>query len=176
KITKPVQLLDIMPTILELAGINTDKFILEGDSLLSLIREENQDFWDNRLVISEEVGYKHKKDRNEWGSIFYKDWHFVNSKQFFCISWAIEKLLKKENFPEFGLATKLFNNSKDKEEKYAIMTSIPDIFLKLKFRSIIHKLQDNNLKIWKAFTGGESSIATYDKEELDRLKALGYIN
>ena len=55
KISQPVQVIDIMPTVLDLAGIDRSHLLIEGYSLLSLIHGKEPDFCDNRVCYSEEV-------------------------------------------------------------------------------------------------------------------------
>ena len=40
RIVEPVQLIDVMPTVLDLAGIDTSELVLQGDSLVPLLRGE----------------------------------------------------------------------------------------------------------------------------------------
>ena len=83
RIKTPVQLIDIMPTILDIAGIDKDELVLQGDSLLTLIDGSRPDFWASRICFSEEViNRSYKFDDRPFGSLFVGNWHMLNSKEF----------------------------------------------------------------------------------------------
>jgi arylsulfatase A-like enzyme len=54
RIRTPIELVDVMPTILELVGVKNTSFALQGSSLLSLI--QNPRIYKERPRISEEIG------------------------------------------------------------------------------------------------------------------------
>lgn len=151
-ITQTVQNLDILPTILDLAGIDHDDLLLAGDSLLPLIRGENMNFWENRIIVSDEVHNRGtREDRRELASIIYKDTHILISDKH-----PVQK----------------FNYFKDKEEIHGIT-----IFGKLKkfYKRFIRELQGNNFAIWQSITKNISTRIKYDPETIEHLKSLGYI-
>jgi len=83
QVSQPVQLLDIMPTILELAEVKSEHIPIQGDSLVPLMLNKNKNFWDRRVVISEEVMDRQgKSDPGRWASLIYKNWHIINSASF----------------------------------------------------------------------------------------------
>lgn len=175
KISQPVQLVDIMPTILELGGINRDNFLIQGDSLLPLIYGKDQNFWDSRFAISEEVFDKDRDDENEWASIFFNNRHIINSNRFFSLSWGLKTFFNIDNFPEFALGTRVFNYLKDREEEHYLNSYFIDIFLKYRFKHFIRIFQKNNMEIWRALTDRSEETIIYDPEELKELRALGYL-
>jgi hypothetical protein len=67
RIVQPVGLIDIMPTVLDLAGIEKRGLLMQGDSLLPLVKAERLDLWDNRVCVSDER------------SIFFRNWHILRS-------------------------------------------------------------------------------------------------
>jgi Sulfatase len=156
KIIQPVQHIDIMPTILELAGIDGSGLLLQGDSLLPLINKETPEFWENRLCISEEVVENEKDDKIELGSLFFRDRHVLNSKYFNEI--------------------KVFNYLKDKEEEHPeklFLAALPFNFLVKRF---LRRFQSNNVKIWEKLTRGRKEEVKQKPEVQEQLRALGYIN
>jgi len=175
KIIPPVQLIDIMPTVLELADIDKSGFLIEGDSLLSLMRGEELDFWNNRLSFSEEVVHKGKNDKSEWASIFYRNWHIIRSNE---LNDGISRLTKYFNGKNSGalFRTRVFNFLKDKEEEHYLNSFLFDLFFQYKVKYFIRTLQENNMAIWKTVTRGTKETIKYDPEELERLRAIGYLD
>ena len=174
KIIQPVQLIDLMPSILELSGIETNNFLIQGDSLIPLIQEENLDFWNQRLCITDAVRHKKRNDKNAWGAIIYKNWHIINSKHFLNLSYGCQTCFGSEGFLEFALGTRVFNYFQDKEEKYFLNSFFVDMFFKYKIGSFLRKLQKNNTRIWQALTKDTGQTIKYDPEALKRLRDLGY--
>jgi arylsulfatase A-like enzyme len=76
RIADPVQLIDVMPTILELA--DPADLLLQGDSLVGLIEGREPERWRNRVVISEAATIMHKQGPCRCASVVHRDWH-VNS-------------------------------------------------------------------------------------------------
>jgi len=151
-ITQPVQNLDILPTILDLAGINKDNLLLAGDSLLSLIDQKKLGSWNNRIIVSDEVHNRiTRNDRRELASIIYKDTHILNSDT---------------------VPLRRFNYQTDKEEINGITVSNK---LRKIYKSFIRDLQGNNFAIWQAMTKKTSTKIKYDPETIKHLKSLGYI-
>lgn len=174
KVSQPVQLIDIMPTVLDFASIDKSGLLLEGDSLQPLLQATNPAFWNNRLCISEEVCQKHKDDKNEWASIFYKNWHIINSKE---LKDDLSKLMKglDENLLRNFFTMRIFDYLKDKKEEHYLDNFLLSVFLKKRVERFIRKLQDNNMAIWKALTKNTERIIRYNPKETEQLRALGYL-
>ncbi|MFC2155565.1 sulfatase, partial [Acidobacteriota bacterium] len=151
-INQPVQNLDIVPTILDLTGINKDNLLLAGDSLLPLIGQEKLDSWNNRIIVSDEVYNRStRNDRRELASIIYKDTHILSSDT---------------------VPLRRFNYLTDKEEIKGITVSHK---LREIYKSFIRDLQGKNCAIWQAMTKKTSAKVKYDPETIKHLKSLGYI-
>jgi arylsulfatase A-like enzyme len=56
-VTSPTQLADLMPTILDLAGINYDPTQFDGVSLLLLMAGEEHEFFNQRPIVSQSSPY-----------------------------------------------------------------------------------------------------------------------
>lgn len=175
EITQPVQLLDIMPTILDLANIDKGNLLIEGDSLVSLIYGKDLGFWDNRLSFSEEVVSKSKDDKSEWASVFYKNWHILNSNKIRDDLFKLIKLKSGRKIYETFFTTRVFDYLKDKEEKYYLDSFLADMFFNYKVKRFVQELQENNVVIWKALTEDTKRIIKYDPEVVERLRGLGYL-
>ena len=173
-INQPIQLIDIMPTILDFASINKNDMLLEGDSLIPLMHGGKIDFWNDRICFSEEDVNKDKDDKNEWASIIYKNLHIINSGNFWGLS-KIARLCGVKIFPDFALGTRAFCYLENKNEKNYLNSFFFDLFFKRGFKHIVRELQKNNMEIWEAVTQGKKQIIKYDPEVQERLRALGYL-
>jgi arylsulfatase A-like enzyme len=74
----PVQLLDIVPTVLDLARADRQSWPLAGESLAPLLKGEDPERWADRLVLVEEL----PKDDDDgkpllWSSLFFRDYHIL---------------------------------------------------------------------------------------------------
>ncbi len=175
RIEQPVQLLDIMPTILDIANIRKNDLLIQGDSLLPLIRKENIDFWNNRFCISEEVRYKSKDDKTAYGSIFYRNWHILNSDKLNdTISYKV-KNLSLSLYETLQLETRVFDLSKDKDEYFDLLNFLSDIIFNMKTQSFLKKYKKSNLATWRTLTKNTDQTIKYDPAALEQLRSLGYI-
>jgi arylsulfatase A-like enzyme len=151
-ITEPVQNIDILPTILELAGIDNKNLLLAGDSLLPLIYGKKTDFWNNRIIVSDEVHYrKARNDRRALASIIYNGTHILSS----------------DKHP-----MRRFDYLFDKEETAG--AALPP-GLKEYWKSFIRKLQANNFAIWQTITKNKPGKIKYNPKTIKHLKSLGYV-
>jgi len=175
RIEQPVQLLDMMPTILDIANIRKNDLLIQGDSLIPLIRKENLDFWNNRVCISEEVRYKRKDDINAYGSIFYKNWHVLNSDMLNdTISYKV-KNLSQNLYNTLCLETRVFNLSKDIDEYFDSLNFLSDIIFNMRVQSFMKKYKKYNLATWRTITKNTDQTIKYDPAALEQLRSLGYI-
>src|SRR5262249_21545092 len=55
RIRENVQLIDVVPTVLDLAGIERDELLLQGDSLVGLVEGRDRERWRDRVIVSEEA-------------------------------------------------------------------------------------------------------------------------
>jgi len=169
-ISAPVQLIDIMPTILDIAGIDKDEMVLQGDSLLPLINESNLDFWDSRICFSEEVINRSKKfDNRPFGSLIIDNWHFLNSKEFLPL-----KLRKRYSGAEPFLS-KAFQYTTDREELQFVNSFYFDFVGKFIVSRIMKIFHRRNQQICQGFTGKKEGAIKSDPEVMEKLRALGYV-
>jgi arylsulfatase A-like enzyme len=175
RIQQPVQLVDVMPTILDIANIQKNNLLIEGDSLLSLISGEKIDFWNNRFCISEEVKFKRKDDTSVYGSIFYRNWHILNSDKLNdTISYKV-KNLSPSLYETLLLETRVFDLSKDKDEYFDSLNFLSDIIFNMKTQSFLKKYRTSNLATWRTLTKNTDQTIKYDPAALEQLRSLGYI-
>jgi hypothetical protein len=165
KIPPTVQLVDVMPTILELAGIDSASFLLAGDSLVGLIKGEKLPFWENRMTISDEVFYLLKKHPRLSSSVFFHDLHSITSISL----WPGARFLP----PPVRMS--VFNFQKDRDEKHTLLSFLPDLVIKHKLLKVMKDVQEISLRTWKKWTGGPTETYRLNPEAIERLRALGYI-
>jgi hypothetical protein len=170
-IKTPVQLIDIMPTILDLAGIDKDELVLQGDSLLPLINESYPDFWDTRICFSEEVvnRWQNKFDDRPFGSLIIGNWHILNSKEFLPLN------LRRRHMGIEPFFSKAFQYTTDREELRLINSFYFDLVGKFIASRVMKKIHKGNQQICQAFTGDKKRAIKSDPVVLERLRALGYV-
>ena len=171
RIQEPVQLLDVMPTILDFAKVDTSGLVMQGDSLVGLIEGRDPDYWKSRVVASEEVTTRDrvKSWRNTGlrvvGSLFYRDWHLISSRSF----WP-----RRGYVPE-SLRLKVFNQAEDPQEGNALARFLPDAYLRYRFTSGLDELQSLGEEAQRRFRSTQETNYEFDPDTLEHLKALGYV-
>lgn len=161
-VTEPVQLADVMPTILDLAGIPRDSLLMHGDSLLPLIEDKDTPYWQNRLVLSEERHWKSSGgSNNETASIFYRNWHLLSTRD----------IKRPKGAPALVLA---FDYLKDPEETDDLPWARSPEFQE-RLRSFIGAYQERTHAVWVALASDNSQPVVLDEEAEGNLRALGYI-
>ncbi|MFC1850615.1 sulfatase [candidate division CSSED10-310 bacterium] len=160
-VNQPVQLLDIMPTILDVAGITTRDLSLQGDSLVTLVQDQRPDYWQKRFIFCDEVmsyaGGRNKEDPEIWASVFFRDWHILRSRE----------------VPDMHV----FNYVDDQQENNPLSCFMLDIFLKTYVTSFMRSIKESNMRVWRSIaTDIESQVIHHDPEVTEHLKSLGYIN
>ncbi|MCB4792432.1 MAG: sulfatase [Elusimicrobia bacterium] len=173
KIKQSVQLLDVAPTILDLANIDTSPFILQGDSLLSLIFGKDKDYWNNRLLISEEITAKNYSGplNNTDASLIYKRTHILysNSVTNDFLSWLLQKSKANCHLLRF------FNLNTDKTEEGYFNNYLPNLFLYRKVKKFLYDFQANNLKIFENIVKTKKPQNKLTQEEIKTLRSMGYL-
>ncbi len=165
-ILEPVQLLDMMPTVLELAEIDTKDMLLQGDSLVSLMNGDKQFFWQNRICISEEAGIPEKFQKHAWGSVLYRKQHYLYSEAACIDHNQNSELLKKcDEFHKFYYWPTV--ETDNYENKLSIN--------KAEVKKFLLKLYGSDKKINNLITQGIKTKIEYDAETVEKLKALGYV-
>ncbi len=150
-IREPVQNLDIAPTVLDLAGIDTGNLLLQGDSLVPLIRRQNLTFWQSRIILSEEVYDKQKTDDSPWASVISGSGHVLNSRTVDMVRF------------DYGA-----------DQCELIRHPVPG--RKKRFLTdFIREIQSLNQKAHRQLHRETSSTVNRDPETVKQLKELGYM-
>jgi arylsulfatase A-like enzyme len=168
RVRTPVQVIDVMPTILEIAGIDAAPLLMQGDSLVSLAAGRNAAHWDVRLAVSEEVTDKAKRNDRPWASVFFRDFHAVNSESFVPAALA-EILSSRVDL----LHLRVFDLGDDFEEERFANGHFVDLPLKRRIDHFVRELQATNRRI-QAAIAPEGAEAPRNREVEAQLRALGY--
>ena len=150
RVAEPVQLLDVMPTILDIAGIDTTGMLLQGRSLLPLIegREAGP-----RLVLSEGLTNFHGEEGPAvWGSILFRQWH----------------VLRTTNVGP----TAVFDLDDNPEEEGG---GRPAPELAESSELLMRRMKETNVQIRRALMAGALRTCRPPSKTQERLRALGYI-
>jgi arylsulfatase len=172
RIHEPVQLLDVMPTILEFAQVDASGLAMQGDSLVGLLEGRDREFWSNRVIASEEAvtrnGVRTQRSRGlrVHGSLFYRDWHLIASRAF----WP-----QRGYWPE-SLRLKVFDLANDPQELDPMLRFMPDVYLRYRYTSGLNQLQSISEEARRRWVvAGQERTHEFDPETLEHLKALGYV-
>lgn len=159
RIMPTVQLADVMPTVLDLAGIDTTGMLLMGNSLVPLADSDPAGEWDERMVVSEEPTVMSKDAPCLCGSIFFRDWHLLFSRR----------------LP--GIDRQAYDFRSDPGEKRMALRPLPNLLLWSRGGGVIRDLQATNMETWRKMTGaGDAEVYRVEPGVLERLRGLGYIN
>ncbi|MBI5189986.1 MAG: sulfatase [Nitrospirae bacterium] len=150
-----VQLLDVMPTVLDYAGIDSKRFQLCGDSLAGLVDGKDPKFWDERLTFADEVSTrKGKSDRDARGAAIYKGYLYT--------------VKPGAN----GKAEWLSVDGSDSLEPEGITGRAAAMLLS----GALEGMQGRSLGIWDGAVKGRETEKKEDLAARDKLKALGYLH
>ena len=173
RIGDPVQLIDVMPTILELAEVDPADLLLQGDLLVGLIEGRDPERWRNRVAISEEPTAMHRQGPCRCASLVYRDWH-VNSSTA-ANTWIIRAGRFLPSVIPF-VNTRVYRFRDDPTEQSALLSALPDVYLRWLAQDLFSELQDTNMTTHRKLTEGENVDRQLDPDTLEHLRGLGYVN
>lgn len=171
KVDETVQLMDIMPTVLELAQLQTDRIVMQGDSMVGVLEGRDREYWRQRVIVSEEPMRLDKTEpsRNDglqvFGSLFHRNWHLIASRKF----WPGKVI------PE-SLRLRVYDFVDDPAELSPLWRYRPDIHLRYLYTRSMNQLYATDVEAWDRFTNGGQANYQFDPAVLENLKALGYID
>ncbi len=169
-VREPVQLLDVMPTVLDFAGIDSAPLMVSGDSLAPLLREQSWPAGVARVVMSDEVVHRAgRDDLRPWASVFHGRWHALSSGS-----------LEGEVIASDEGDLRVFDVAADPREesprqRYAANPLVAD-----RVRTFVRRMQGANHRIYQAMesadlASGADRTIEIDPADLERLRALGYV-
>jgi arylsulfatase A-like enzyme len=171
RIEDVVQLLDVMPTILELAEVDRSDLLLQGDSLVGLIEGKDAERWRDRVVISDEPPEMLRQNPCSCGSIIHRDEHLINSAMF----WPAKGQRFAPNLAAF-VKTRVYAFRDDPQEESALLSFAPDLYARWLALDLFLDLRAANLATQRKLTEGEGGDLQLDPDTLEDLKGLGYVN
>jgi arylsulfatase A-like enzyme len=173
RIGDPVQLVDVMPTILELAEVDPADLLLQGDSLVGLIEGRDPERWRNRVAISEEPTAMHRQGPCRCASLVYRDWHVNSSTALNGLTIQAGRFLPSV-IPFVN--TRVYRFRDDPTEQSALLSALPDVYLRWLAQDLFSELQDTNMTTHRKLTEGENVDLQLDPDTLEHLRGLGYVN
>jgi arylsulfatase A-like enzyme len=173
RIEQNVQLIDVMPTILDLAGIERNDLLLQGESLVDLIEGRNTTHWRDRVVVAEEPTAMQRGAPCPCASLMYRDWHLVASTWM----WRGRPLTSRlPATPQAILQMRVYNFHEDPIEETMFPSFWPDLYLRWLHYDSTTRLREAGRIIHAKLTTDEKANTRLDPETLEHLRGLGYTN
>lgn len=166
----PVQLLDVMPTILDYCGFDTTELLMQGNSLMPFLRNPTEQVAPPQIAYSEEVIDRFPHDDWNGASIFFRKLQIMNSRHF------IPRDKWKEGRPTSPLKIRAYDYQGSDGRGEFLFAPYFDLLLKFRTDRLFKTLQAENERIRSSIQGKDSSAAVYDPEALEQLRKLGYID
>jgi len=172
RITENVQLVDVVPTILDLGGIDRSGLLIQGESLVDLIEGRDPEYWQNRVVISEEPTAMLKEDPCTCASLIYRNWHLVASTW----TWPGGPLVSWFPTPQAVAKLRVFDFHEDPQEEGLFWSFLPDLHLRWLHYRTVSRLQELNGSIHSRLTADDDASKRLDPATIEHLRGLGYVN
>jgi arylsulfatase A-like enzyme len=165
QIEESVQLIDAMPTILDLASVDDSDLLLQGDSLVSLIQGNDSEHWQNRITVSEEpMIMKRYEDSCACGSLFYGPWQLHGSTS--NTPRSLKSAIVKSGVYRFR-----------EDGMKPLVSFLPDLYTRYLRHQTLSDLKTANMATWRKLTEGEQqNVYKMDPAVLEELRGLGYVN
>ena len=172
RVNEGVQLIDLMPTILELAGIDSKKFALHGRSLLDLIAKKRKKLWKHRLLVSEEPTTLELQGDPDLivGSLIKGNQHWIRAGVGLPYSSTLTRTLSE---PE----VMIFDMSSNPEE-FIRGRALSSLLVKQVYSDLIRRIRDLSRKTKGHIIGSDDEDYEHevDPEAVKQLRDLGYLN
>jgi arylsulfatase A-like enzyme len=172
RIKDAVQLIDVMPTILELAEVDQTDLLMEGYSLVDLIEQQNTERWQNRVVIAEEPWAMYKENPCPCASMLHRNWQVISS------TWLWPHYRRENILPHLHafVNTRVYEYREDPKGENFALSFLPDLYVRWVVSDLISELQQANMTAWRKFTEGDGVDVRLDPDTLEHLRGLGYVN
>jgi arylsulfatase A-like enzyme len=164
KITQNVQLLDIMPTILDFAHISKKDMLLQGHSLFPLIKDENVGY------LNRSISYTDGKIGSH-GPCFFGS--YPHASVFFNNFNLLKSLINKKNVANFF---RVFDFFLDPQEEHNLAGDDPeDSRINSRLTDFMLAFKESNAKVWEIITKRQEEESAYSQTEIENLISLGYL-
>lgn len=162
RVRAPVQLMDVTPTILELAGVDAAPLALAGRSLVRLARTGTDPDLEGRMLVSEEPTahpFELRGEPDATGSLFFDGWQLQRSRARGRrgIRWLIG-----------------FRPTRDPDGRRDLLATV-DPWTRHRFDALMREWQSVHLGTWRSLAGPDRAEIQFDPDVNERLRALGYI-
>ena len=172
RIESAVQLIDVVPTVLELAGVERTELLLEGESLVGLIEGKDVDRWRDRVVFVEEPWAMDKEHPCSCASMMFRDWHVISSTWLWPADRTDPILPGIQTF----VKTHVYRYRDDPKEQVPALSFLPDLYVRWLANDTVSELRELNQTTWRKLTEGEDIDLQMDPDTLEHLRGLGYVN
>lgn len=150
-IDQPVQLMDLMPTLLELAEIDSSDLPTHGRSLVPLFKDRARETVPEIAIVQEAMRYERPDDPKIVGSLIWDRWHYLHSDK---------------------VAFALFDLSTDVGEEYPLSPRT----IGNEAERLLADLRQLDDELWKSVVGERDPVVDVDLENIANLEALGYLD
>jgi arylsulfatase A-like enzyme len=158
RVSEPVQLIDVMPTVLDLLGLKAPA-VIEGQSLLPLVR--GQAFNRRGLVVA-----------SRFAAVRPEGLVPENSVDSFAIIDARWKFIYRNKAAKAGIKkVELYDRTNDRTEQYDLSAANPDT-VENKIAALVQWIDAQN-KIRSII--GHTGTSQLDQRTIEQLRSLGYL-
>ena len=151
-VEQPVQLVDLMPTLLDLADMDASTLPLHGRSLVPLIMGDARVTIPEIAVVQEAMLYQKADDPKNVGSLIWDQWHFLHSDK---------------------VPSALFDHRADQAENDRLM---PSRVFEDEAMGLLAELRRLDDQLRRSVIGDHVSTVEIDLENIANLEALGYLD
>jgi len=123
------------------------------------------------VAVSQEVKSRSRTNETDnWGSLFFRNWHFLNSNAF---DWLGER--DKEGEFSKVATVRLFDVDSDPDEEQDLIGEFESDALQEWSGHVLRTFAVSHSRIYRALNGDREENVLYDPESLEQLKNLGYL-
>jgi len=151
-VDQPVQLVDLMPTVMDLADIDIAGLPLQGRSLLPLVKKGDGETPLELAVVQEAMSYLRPEDPKNVGSLIWDRWHFLHSDK---------------------VPSVLFDFLADPGETQPLK---PSKAFEDRAMTVLRELRSLDEDFRQAMGRSSSAVVEIDLDSVSNLKALGYLD
>ncbi len=171
-----VGLLDVAPTLLDLAGIDTSHSAVFGRSLAPMLKGSAP--WPERALFVEEPGLERgERSATACGSVLLSDAQLLLP----CIgesAFLTQPTPREQDSsaaPAAVQTLRVVGLGRDDYNKELPVGVIATALLEWRTRALLHDLQSVDIQGWQLMTGGSSAAIRSEPQTDERLRALGYL-